>query len=300
MKILIFGAGAIGSLFGGFLSKNNDVVFIARKEHVEQIKNKGLFISGKTNLKLKLNAYEDISSLKNFEFDLIILSVKSFDTIDAIKKFKPLIKKNTYVMSLQNGLDNIEKISNLVKEDKILVCITTHGAVFSKPGFIIHTGIGKTKIGSIKNDTKVSEKFADLFEKADIKTKISENVLSDIWVKGIVNSSINPLTCFFKCKNGYLLENPVLKNLVEKICYESTMVAKSEGFLLNYEEMIKTTKEVIIDTSENFSSMLQSVLKSRETEVDSINGFIVKTGRKHNVNVNLNTFLLKIVKDSCY
>lgn len=296
MNIIIFGAGAIGSLFGGILAKNNNVVLIGRKNHVEQIRKKGLRIKGKTNLNVKVLAFEKVEDIL-FSPDLIIISVKSYDTENAVNEIKKIISKNTFVLSLQNGLDNIEKIEKIVDKKKLFVCITTHGSVFSKPGVIIHTGIGKTKIGSIEKNSSIEQKIFDLFNKSGIKTNVSNNIMYNIWAKGVVNSSINPLTCFFKCKNGYILKNPILEKLMEQVCYESVGVANACGFNLIYEDILNLTKEVISDTSENFSSMLQSIQKGSKTEIDSINGFIVKAGKQFDIDVTLNEVIIYIINN---
>jgi 2-dehydropantoate 2-reductase len=298
MNIVIFGAGAIGSLFGGILAKNNNVVLIGRKNHVEQIKKTGLRIKGKTNLSVNVLAVEKVEGVL-FSPDLIIISVKSYDTEKAVTEIKKIIGKNTYVMSLQNGLDNIEKIEKIVDKKKIFVCITTHGAVFSKSGVIIHTGVGKTKIGAIVKNLLDENRFVDMFNKSGINTVISDDIMYDIWAKVVVNSSINPLTCFFKCKNGYILKNTILEKLMEQICYESVSVANACGFSLVYEEALGLTKEVICDTSENFSSMLQSIHKDRKTEIDSINGFIVKMGKKFGLDISLNEIIIYVVCNLC-
>lgn len=298
MNIVVFGAGAMGSLFGGLLSKNNNVVLVGRKNHVSKIQKKGLKIIGKTNMCVNVLAVKRVEDVP-FSPDLVVISVKSYDTENAVKEVKKIIGKNTFVMSLQNGLDNVEKIEKIVSRKKLLVCITTHGSFFSKPGGVVHTGIGKTKIGSVEKDTSIDNMFCDLLNEAGILTTVSDNIMVDIWAKGIVNSSINPLTCFFRCKNGYILENPVLENIMERICYESTCVAKFVGFNLLYEDMLVLTREVISDTCDNFSSMLQSIQKGRDTDVDSINGFIVKKGLEFGLDVSLNEVIVRSVSFLC-
>ncbi len=298
MNIIIFGAGAIGSLFGGILAKNNNVVLIGRKNHVEQIRKKGLRIKGKTNLNVKVLACEKVEDIL-FSPDLIIISVKSYDTENAVFEIKKIIGKNTFVMSLQNGLDNIKKIERIVDKKKLFVCVTTHGSVFSKPGIIIHTGIGKTKIGAIVKNLFDENRFVEMFNKSGINTVISDDIMHDIWAKGVVNSSINPLTCFFRCKNGYNLKNPILEKLMEQVCFESVSVANSCGFSLVYEDSLNLTKEVISDTSENFSSMLQSVQNGCKTEIDSINGFIVKAGKNFGLDVTLNEVIVYVINNLC-
>jgi len=294
MNIVVYGAGAIGSLFGAILSKKNNLVLIGRKPHVIAINKNGLLVKGKTKIKKKILAFENIKNISSP--DLLIISVKAYDTKKAISQAKKLVGKKTVVMSLQNGLDNIEKIQKYVSLDRIIVCTTTHGAIYSKPGVINHTGFGKTIIGLPGDGDK--NKLVEIvknFNDAGIKTVASDDIIRELWIKGIINSSINPLTTIFNCKNGYLLENPILEKLVEKICKESTNVACSYGLNLDYTEMIMKTKEVINDTSENFSSMLQSHKKGKKTEINSINGVILKLGKKNDFNVFLNDFLVYLV-----
>ncbi|MCX6667692.1 MAG: 2-dehydropantoate 2-reductase [Euryarchaeota archaeon] len=299
MNIVILGAGAMGSLFGGLLSKKNNVSLIGRKIHVQAIKENGLKITGKTQLNVRISAEDSIGKI-GFSLDLLILTVKSYDTETAIKEAKTIIGDNTVVLSLQNGLDNIEKICKIMDKKNVVVGVTTHGVFFSKPGLIKHTGSGETILGEL--DGKKTERIkhiADLFNEAGIETTISTNIVREIWIKAIVNSSINPLTTFFQCKNGYLLENPVLENLVERICKESTDVANNEGIQLSHQDMIKKTKEVIRNTSENYSSMFQSFKKGGKTEIDSINGKIVDLGKINGVKTPINEAFVRSIKSIC-
>ena len=144
--------------------------------------------------------------------------------------------------------------------------------------------------------TKRIEHIVDVFSKAGIETIASENIIIEIWVKAIINSSINPLTTFSRCKNGYLLENLILEKIVEQVCKESTNIANVNGINISYENMVKKTKEVIRNTSENYSSMLQSFKEGKKTEIDSINGKLVNIGKKHRVDTTMNEILTHIIK----
>jgi len=292
MKIIVFGAGAIGSLFGGLLSKKNDVTLVGRKLHIQAINKKCLKITGKTNLKININALDSISKA-DISPDLLILTVKSYDTEMAINEAKSIIGNKTTILSLQNGLDNIQKICKTVDEKNVVAGITTHGVVFSKPGFVEHAGIGETILGELNcKETERIRQIRNLFNVSGIETKISPYIFREIWIKAIVNSSINPLTTFFQCKNGYLLKNPILERIVENICEESTRIANSENINISYDIAIKKTKEVIRDTSENYSSMFQSIKKDGRTEIDSINGKLVELGKKNDVETLLNEALI--------
>jgi 2-dehydropantoate 2-reductase len=293
------GAGAIGSLFGALISKNNNVLLIGRKPHVSAIKKSGLVIRGKTQFNVKINAEHSMDSIV-FSPDILILTVKSYDTESAISQAGKVINKDTVVLSLQNGLDNIDKIKKFVDSEKIVAGVTTHGALFSEPGIIKHTGIGTTILGELNGQkTKRIDNIVNIFNKAGIKTSVSNNIIREVWIKAIVNSCINPLTTLFQCKNGYLIENPILENLVEKVCQESTNIANAEGINLSYKDMIGKTKEVIRNTSENYSSMLQSFKKGKKTEINSINGKLVEIGKKHDFDPLMNEILTYSVKFLC-
>jgi 2-dehydropantoate 2-reductase len=299
MKIVIFGAGAIGSLFGAMLFKNNKVSLIARKAHVIAINKTGLVIRGKTNLKIKINAGTSVESV-SYSPDLLILTVKAYDTESALIQAKKIIGRKTTVLSLQNGLENVEILEKHLSPEQIIAGVTTQAAIFSKPGLINHTGTGSTIIGELnKKTTERIKQIENLFNNAKIKTTISQNILKEIWVKAIVNSSINPLTTFFKCKNGYLLKNPILEKLVERIVEESTSIATVCGFDIKHEDMINKTKHVIKTTKENHSSMFQSYEKGKKTEIDSINGKIADIGRNNKVNPILNQVMVYLIKSKC-
>lgn len=298
MNIVVFGAGAIGSLFGGLLSQKNRVVLIGRKPHVHAIKTKGLSIEGKTQLKTAISAYDAVVSLP-WSVDLLLLTVKSYDTLLAISQAKELITEKTVVLSLQNGLQNIERIQDVVDHTQIVAGITTHGALFSKPGCISHTGYGTTVIGELDgSETSRVKKIQTVFESAGIATSVSSDIRKDIWSKAIINSCINPVSAFLGCPNGYLLENPILENIIEIICKESTLIAQSCGIQLTYSDMVLKTKEVIEQTAENYSSMLQSISRGKKTEIEAINGALVSLGKAYGIDISVNELLVSLIKTS--
>ncbi|RLF60233.1 MAG: 2-dehydropantoate 2-reductase [Thermoplasmata archaeon] len=295
MNICVYGAGAIGSLFAAILSKQNNVVCIARKDHVDKVRKYGLTISGKTQFQGSIPFYESFAEQEE-SLDLILLTVKSYDTKHAAEDISGNLSDNTIVLSMQNGLDNIEKILKYISEKQVLAGITSHGSLFLQSGIIKHTGIGKTRIGEL--DGSLSERLRLLqttFLQSGISVQMGSNIKKDIWKKGIVNASINPLTAIFQCKNAYLLKNPILKDLVYKICEESTIIANTLGHDLNIQEMIDYTCEVILDTEENHSSMFQSIRQKKKTEIHSINGAIFEHGKKESCNVYFNEIITRVI-----
>ena len=298
MEIVVFGAGAIGSFFGGLLSTKNKVLLFGRKNHVDAIQKNGLYITGKTNLHTLVDATSCIDEV-SFVPDVLFLTVKSFDTEKAIQDALSLIGRKTLVVSFQNGLGNIDVLNRYVQKDQIAAGITTHGSLYVKPGVVQHTGMGKTCFGELSGEkTSRIKRIVDTYNSVGVKTSVSVHIEKDMVKKAIINASINPLTAFFQCPNGFLLQNPVLTHLVEKICLESTAIAQAQGFDLSASTMIDETHQVIEKTRKNHSSMLQSVMKQSKTEIDSINGKLVKLGKEKGCDVFLNQVLTKIIHSS--
>jgi 2-dehydropantoate 2-reductase len=296
MNIVVLGSGAIGSFFGGMLSKNNDVVLVGRKNHVNKINKNGLKIKGNTDLKIEIKAVEQLKEI-DFTVDLILLTVKAFDNKQALKQINLVLNEDTILISFQNGLDNLEQIKQYIPKEQIILGTTSHGIQFTEPGIIIHQGSGATVIGEIsKKETERVKQIASVFRDSGIEIGISHDILKDIWKKVIVNASINPLTAIFSCNNGYLLKNPILTYLVEKICMESVSVAHQQGYSFSNDEILQLTHKVIKDTEKNYSSMLQSIQQAKRTEIDQINGKISEIGITTGCNVTLNLLLTKIIK----
>ena len=295
MNIVILGAGAIGSLFGALLSKKNNVMLIGRPPHVNAIREGSLKIEGKTQFNKKIPATHSVDDIKNPP-DLLIITVKSYDTEVALKKARKIIGRNTTILSFQNGLDNIDKIGKIVDRKQAIAGVTTHGSIFPEPGLIRHTGKGKTILGELDGrKTERIENIVNIFNETGIETTISKNIVKEMWAKAIVNSSINPLTTIFQCKNGYLLKNPILERIVENVCEESTSIANAEGIKLSFDDMVQSTREVIKDTSENYSSMLQSFQKGKKTEIESINGKLIDIGKLRSADTSMNSVLVYLV-----
>jgi 2-dehydropantoate 2-reductase len=300
MKILIFGAGALGSFIGGLLTRNHDVTFVGNKAHLNAIKAHGLKIIGKTHLTAQpivANVNSILRHKSKYRFDIVILTVKSYDTLSAMKIVKKIIHHNTNVLTLQNGLDNIDKITKYVDKKMVFGGVTSHGITFISPGVIKHAGIGDTTIGSIAGSiSNELTAVADAFNTAGIKTAITKNIHREIWCKAIVNATINPLTAILKVPNGYLLKHKHIEDFIVKICAECVAVANTAGLDLKLDFMLKKTKTVIRQTSSNKSSMLQDIERGKPTEINSINGAIVRIAHKHKVAVPYNELLVALVK----
>lgn len=286
MKIIILGAGGIGSLVGALLSKENDVLLVGRKEHVDKINKNGLQITGCINENFKIRAE---TKIKNIEKNtLIILTTKVSDTEKAINDIKDLIKNDTIILCMQNGLGSEEIVKQIVK-CRVLRAITTAGTTFLEAGKIQCTNIGNIYL----EDSKISKNLDEIFNKSGLKSEIAKNFKERVWIKLTVNCVMNTLTAIFKVKNGELLKVP---ELIKSVINEIVLVAKKEGLNFNNEKMYNMVIEILKKSAENKSSMFQDILRGRKTEIDYLNSKIVELGKKYNIKTPVNETLVHIIK----
>jgi len=305
MKIGIVGAGAMGGLFGGMLTRAGQDVWLIdnHKERAEKINREGLVIEASKALEARAPKKEVIRIKVTTEpreagcCDLVILFVKAYDTEEATRNSLPLSRSKTVWLTLQNGLGNIEKISKIVGETAVIGGITYQGATVLEMGRIRHAGYGKTVIGEIggKKSERI-EYVSDIFNRAGIDTEISDNIEGVLWSKLLINAAINPLTAITRVRNGQLLDSPVLRETMKLIVEEATQVPLKKGIELPYPEVFETVEESCYASRDNISSMLQDILKKRRTEIDFINGAIVSEAEKVGIPTPLNRAVWNLVK----
>ena len=221
MKIGIIGSGAMGSLYGGILAEaGNEVHLIDVFEaHIDKINKDGLCIVKDGNERYIKN----IKATKNPDevgiVDLAIVFVKSTITDIAVKGNSSILDEKTTVLTLQNGLGNIEKINQSVDGHQIIAGTSTNGGSMIEPGKVNHAGSGGTIIGEI--DGKVTDRIKSLCHALDLEElgpcSISENVMGLIWDKLLVNVGINPLTALTGLKNGELLDYEESVEILESL-----------------------------------------------------------------------------------
>lgn len=298
MKIAIVGPGAIGTLFGTFLAKaKEDVRFLDyNQKRAGQIKKEGLRvkgISGTHHIKANIT-----SSAKEIGLsDLVIVCVKSYDTEGAIKDAKPLIGNNTHILTLQNGVGNVQILEEAAGSDMVIGGITNQGANVAEWGIVNHAGLGDTIIG--RSDKRTLGSIRDVskvLNRAGFRTKVSKDINSIIWSKLIINTGINALTAITHLNNGRLLDFDGTWSIMKKAVSEAVKVAKRKRVKLAYDDPIQKVELVCKATAKNVSSMLQDVLNKRKTEIDFINGAIVRQGASYNIPTPANEMLTNLVK----
>ena len=280
-KIGLLVCGAMGSLYGGYLSKVHEVyVCDVWKEHIEAIRANGIRLDepeGETAVFTPKYATTDPSEIG--PVDLLIVFVKYMLLEDALNA-KTMIGKDTIVLSLQNGIGNYDEIAKVVPEEQICCGTTAHGCTFLEPGHVRHTGRGITNVGTLKGPYANAEKVADALRQAGFEAAAHENVMQLIWHK----------------LNATVAENPYEHTLAENMVREAVAVANATGCHFDVEAELKNAFDVAIATGTNRSSMLQDVTRQRETEIKIINGAVVKTGKEAGIPTPYNEVICQLIQ----
>jgi 2-dehydropantoate 2-reductase len=317
MKIVIVGPGAMGCLFAAFLSKSQQEIWLLdkNKERTEKINQTGIIIEGISgNWQAKVNVVRNTEAIKEEnkisnglkvtvdakeigQADLLIIAVKSYDTKEAISQVRALLTHNTRVLTLQNGIGNIEIISEVVGNEKVIGGATNQGATLLDAGHIRHAGRGETVIGRIDGKIPVELRaIRELFNKAGLETRISRDIKGLLWSKLIINVGINALTAITRLNNGRLVEFEGTRRILREAVTEAIRIAKRKRIKLIYDDPLAKVEAVCEATGPNVSSMLQDVLRKKRTEIDFINGVIVRQGQELGIPVPVNSLLVDLVK----
>ncbi len=299
MKIAVVGPGAMGCLIAAFLkNKTKEEVWLIDKnpERAKRIRDDGIRIegiSGAFTAKLSVTA----DSKEVGVSDLVIICVKSYSTEDACKNIKDLVSGSTHVLTLQNGIGNVQILNDYFGPEKVIAGITNHGATLLGIGHVRHAGKGDTIIG--KSDGRLSgllRNLAGLLEKCGFDTKVSKDIDSVIWSKLIINVGINALTAITHLNNGRLAECEEARELLRSAVQEAAKIVKRKRIKLAYDDPIQKVESVCKATATNVSSMLQDVLNQKRTEIDFINGAISRQGKSLGISTPANDVLTNLVK----
>lgn len=302
MKIVMLGAGALGSTIGGTLAMGgNDVHFVDMwQEHVDLINKDGLHMTNeKEDWYVRVDARTTADTIG--EADLVIVLVKSFATKQAVEQLKQtnVIGKNTLVMSLQNGLGNEETIASVIGSENVISGKTYVGGRLIQAGYISAGVQGKwTYIGELNGEiTDRIQTVCNVFNDAGLLCEVSDNIKGLIWDKLLINVAAGALCGITRLPYGPLYEEDYIKDVAVAAIQEGIQVAKAAGVVLKSEDPQYpwvAASEGIPGTFK--TSILQSLELKRPTEIDFINGSIVEWGKKYGIATPVNQTLVACVK----
>jgi 2-dehydropantoate 2-reductase len=297
MKICVVGCGAIGSLFAGHLARLEDVevhAFDVARPHVEAINARGLRVSGQADFSVRLHATDDPASLPRCDFGIV--ATKSIHTRAAIAQAARAFDASSAVCSVQNGLGNEEIIAEYVP---LVIRGTTFPAGhLVEPGHVCYDIQGKTWIGPFEptgTPFETVERLGALLNRAGLETVVLRDARGAQWTKLVFNASTNPVGALTGLHHGAATFFPATGELFNALIYECEAVAKALGIALDHDprEMVRYAANA---PGKHKASMLQDVEARRPTEVDFMNGAIVREGERLGIPTPLNRAVWALVK----
>ncbi|MCX5901804.1 MAG: 2-dehydropantoate 2-reductase, partial [Proteobacteria bacterium] len=273
MKIVIAGAGAMGCLFAAMIAGAEHKLHLLEQDagRVAAIRRSGISIK-RDGVELSVTMPAITSNVCDAGIaDIVLLLVKAYDTENAIQACLPAIGPHTTVLTLQNGLGNIEAITRYVPQSLILAGTTAHGATLLGNGRVRHAGSGDTVIGALVPEGAMrAYAVREVFQSAGIPTMVVHDINSVLWGKLLVNVGINALTAIMGVIYGRVGDTEHLHAVMRRAVLEGAAVALRLGIPLPYPDPVERTAEVCRATAENISSMNQDIRSGRRTEIDSI------------------------------
>ena len=289
MEIIVLGAGAIGSLYGARLTPANEVTLIARPEHVAAINSHGLRIEGLESQIVRVRAATAVEEIGPNA--LVLITTKVPDSRAALEPLAPLVRDDTTILSLQNGLGSEQIVRDaLGHRGVVLRGFTQFGAIFKRPGVIEFLARGYTVIEEHERSTGL----AGVLTAAGLDCRVSSDIRRDVWYKLIVNCVVNPITAILGCEVG-AIANPGLDPLKRLVIDECLAVAAAEGisFDLDFNREISD----FFRPSHNVASMLQDLRRGHATEIEFLNGAVASLGEHLKIACPVNAALTAIIRE---
>lgn len=308
MRIVVVGPGALGSLFAAALLMYSGPEGQAEHEvwlldhdsnRARLLAERGLLLErGGERFSCPVRATSSAAEIGRA--DLVLLCVKSYDVASGLKRAASLLRADTLLLALQNGIAHLELVERRAGDCLAAVGVTALGATQLAPGYVRHGGFGLTRIGFLHPPTSYGaarlKSMAALLNDAGLATRIVADMRGQVWAKLLVNVGINGLTAIQGCRNGGLLDLPEVTDQLAAAVLEAAAVARALKIHV-VADPVAATLEVCRATRDNISSMLQDIRHKRPTEIDAINGAVVELGRHLHVPVPMNELLVRQVKE---
>ena len=295
MHIAIIGAGAMGCLYGGYLSQENDVLLIdAYAPQVQALCEHGVTIEeGDRVLEFPVKAA--LSGTVAEPQDLVIVFVKTTQTLTALEENLALIGPNTTVLTLQNGLDNDLDLERFVPRERIVLGVSKDNSVGLGNGRVRHTFSGMTTVGPADKDITRSRKVADLLARAGFRAELSADVRRVIYDKLFINITFNTITFLLQTNVGTIATDPHAWAMARQVLDEALAVAAADGVPFDRMLATETLHKASVDAANAYTSMYQDRQRKARTEIDHLNGAVAARGRLLGVPTPCNALLTELV-----
>ena len=292
MKVAVMGAGAVGCYYGAMLARaGHEVVLIGRPSHVEAVNARGLRLETKAfDEHVKVSASTEPSAVQGA--DLVLFCVKSTDTEAAAGQIKPHLAPGALVLTLQNGVDNDERVRSVLPPSNEAAAAVVYVATeMAGPGHVKHHGRGELVIAPSGR----SEEVARHLEAAGVPTQISSNVRGSLWAKLILNCAYNALSAVTQLPYGVLVKGTGVTDMIRDVVAECLAVARAEGVEVPG-DTDAAVRAIAQTMPSQYSSTAQDLARGKPSEIDHLNGLIVRRGEALGVPTPANRVLFVMVK----
>lgn len=297
MRVVILGTGALGCVFAARLAGHAEVWMLGTwLDGVEAVRRHGVRVHDPDGAlrQVQVRASHDPGDAPPAEVAMVL--VKSYQTERAAAWAGQVLAPDGLAVTLQNGLDNGEKLAAVVGRARATVGVTYNGATLVGPGEARHAAVQPTHIGAVPATADRAAVLAALLCRAGLEAHTTPDIEGRLWGKAVANSAINPLTAIWRVSNGEACATETRRALLAAVARESAAVAQARGTTLPFADPVSYVEGVCRGTAANRSSMLQDVERGRRTEIDSINGVIAAEGRRLGVPVLLNEVAWQLVR----
>lgn len=296
MKIVVIGAGAMGSIYGGHLSEKNEVFIVDTNQAVvDQINANGLKIEedGATNI-YHPTAVKSTESIRNV--DLVILFVKAIFSKAALKENKHIIGTNTRLLTLQNGAGHEDLLKKFVPEEHVVIGTTEDNGVVLAPGHVRRGGMGRTNVGLLTEDTdNFLPLLKETFDSCGFQVKIQDKIQQLIWNKLFTNVSLSAVTGVLQVDMGYIATNEYAWKLTTELIHEAVLTAQALGLSCDEEAITEKVRMTSLNNPDGCTSIRADLRDGRKTEVDTISGTVLRTAEKYGLKVPAHEFIVNII-----
>ena len=296
MRVGVFGAGAVGSYFGGKLARAGcDVVFVGRGDHLERMRRNGLVVKSVEG-DFHVFAVTARSPAEVGVCDVVLLTVKAYDLGEAARSLDPMVGQGTTIIPLQNGVESEERLISLFGPERVVGGLCYVGAAVSRPGEVEHSAAGRIVIGEL--DGRLTIRLAtlqNLFSEADIPVKLTEEIMAEKWKKLAWNVSFNAISALTRATVGRMLVIPETRELVSQAIAETVAVARAGGIMLD-----RDLPERVIEDNRVYANLKTSMLRDAERgsalEFEALNGAVCRAGVASGIPTPVNSFLYSLLK----
>jgi 2-dehydropantoate 2-reductase len=297
MKTVIIGSGAVGGYFGAKLALGgNDVTFIARGEQLDAIRRSGLRITGISGDFKVFPAKATDRIGEAGTADLVILGVKAWQVKEAAKNLGPVMDKETIILPLQNGVLAAEELCEVIDSRNVIGGLCRIMSKIEAPGVIRHFGIDPFIVFGELNNEKTDRvlKLKEIFDKAEIGSKISDNILADLWKK-FIGICAGGLLAVTRSTYGEVMELNETRLMMHELLTEIYDLSRKAGIDIHPDYVERTMKVIDGFPYDSTSSMTRDIWEGKPSEIEYQNGAVVRLGEKYGINTPVNRFIYNCV-----